>query len=169
MFWLFLICIFPIHMWSIFIFLNNVGWLSVAGTGYVLGVFSYQIIMAFIEAVSVFLGLSFLLLWLPKSWTGDTKIIFLGNFAWLSWLGMILVQYLTPGSLEPLTVLLIVGSIILLLVVLTQYFSIKNKSIASFHLGIFDRIKVMSYIFLGIDFLALVVVLLRNIFWTRIT
>ena len=168
--WLFLICIFPIHMWGILIFFSNMGWLLMeSGVWFVIGVFSYQLILAFLEALFVFMGLLFLLLWLPKKWTDDTKILFLGNIAWLSWLGLILVQYLTPGSLDPMTIMFTIGMVTMLLIILVQFFSLKNKSIASFHLEIFDRIKVMSYLFWGTDFLALIIVLIRNIFWTRLT
>ena len=167
MLWLFLICVFPIHFWAILIFLNNLSWLLESGIWFVLGVFSYQLLLAFLEAFLMFVFLVLLSPWLPKTWSEDIKIMFLGNLAWVAWMGLIITQYLSPNLMKFEIVLLIAGGITVAIFITVQYFSLKNTSIARVHLDIFNRIQILAHLFLGFDVLGFLFILMRNIFWIR--
>ena len=167
LFWLFLICVFPIHFWAFLILIYNLSWLLRSGLWFMFGVFSYQLLLAFSEALLIFFILVFLSLLLPKSWSENEKILFLGNLLWVGWIGLVIVQYLSPNSMEFEKILLIAGVITFALFISTQYFCFRNNEIASLHLEIFDRIQVMSIFFLGCDGLGSIFMVIRNIFWIK--
>jgi len=167
MLWLFLICVFPIHFWAILIFLNNLSWLLESGLWFVLGVFSYQLLLAFLEAFLMFVFLVLLSPWLPRIWTEDIKIMFLGNLAWVAWMGLIFFQSISPNSMNFLTTIFIAVGITGAIIIAIQYFSLRNTSIAKVNIDIFDRIQILAYLFLGFDVLGFLFILIRNLFWIK--
>lgn len=166
---IFLICAAFIHFWAVLRFLDQLEWLQDLGLWQMAGFFSYMLLLALLEAVLVWallIGINFLL---PKKWTEDQRVLFLGNFAWIGWLTLIFGQYLLPNELPTGIVMGIVVVMGMLVMAVVQLSSFKRESIGAVQLDLFGRAEVLAVIFLGLDLVSLVVVLLRNIFWLRLT
>ena len=165
---LFLLCVFPIHFWSILIFfLNNFPERVNLGAWDSIGLLAYHNILSFFEALLFFLILIVLGLLVPKHWSEDKKILFFGNLAWITWFGLILAQYMDSAPMKRGRMWFIVGSISIVMMVFFEYASLNNEDIGAFHLDLFERVQVLSYFFLMLDLISVFVILLRNIFWIR--
>ena len=82
---LFLICAAFIHFWAVLRFLDQLDWLQDLGLWQMVGFFSYMVLLASLEAVLVWVLLMGISILLPKSWTEDQMVLFLGNFAIRFW------------------------------------------------------------------------------------
>ena len=165
----FLICAAFIHFWAVLRFLDQLEWLQELGLWQTAGFFSYMLLLALLEALLVWAILVGISLLLPKTWAEDQKVLFLGNFAWISWLALIFAQYLLPNELPTGVVLGVVAALGVLVMAVVQWFTLKRASIGAVQLDLFSRVEVLAVLFLGLDVVSLVVVLLRNIFWLRLT
>lgn len=166
---LFLICAAFIHFWAVLRFLDQLDWLQDLGLWQMAGFFSYMLLLALLEAVLVWVLLMGISILLPKSWTEDQMVLFLGNFAWVSWLVLIFAQYLLPNELSAGVVAGVVAVIGVLVMAVVQWLTFKRDVIGAVQLDLFTRVEVLAVIFLGLDSVSLVVVILRNIFWLRLT
>ena len=166
---LFLICAAFIHFWAVLRFLDQLDWLQDLGLWQMAGFFSYMLLLALLEAVLVWVLLMGISILLPKSWTEDQMVLFLGNFAWVSWLVLIFAQYLLPNELSAGVVAGVVAVIGVLVMAVVQWLTFKRDVIGAVQLDLFKRVEVLAVIFLGLDSVSLVVVILRNIFWLRLT
>ena len=77
---LFLICAFPLHIWTIILTLRDFSWVSERTNSWdAIGVVSYGLLFAFIESVIVFLVFTLLGFLVSKKWTEDQRIALLGS------------------------------------------------------------------------------------------
>ena len=166
---LFLVCVAFIHFWAVLRFLDQLDWLQDLGLWQMVGFFSYMVLLASLEAVLVWVLLMGIGILLPKSWTEDQIVLFLGNFAWVGWLILIFAQYLLPNELPAGVVAGVVAVIGVLVMAVVQWLTLKQDAIGAVQLDLFSRVEVLAVIFLGLDSVSLVVVILRNIFWLRLT
>jgi len=150
-------------------FLDQLVWLRELGLWQTAGFFSYMLLLALLEALLMGFVLMVISLLLPKTWSEDQKVLFLGNFAWISWLALIFAQYLLPNELPTGVVLGVVAALGVLVMAVVQWFTLKRASMGAVQLDLFSRVEVLAVIFLGLDVVSLVVVVLRNIFWLRLT
>ena len=75
---LFLICAFPLHLWTLIFAFRDISWLTERTNLWdAIGVVSYGMIFAFVESVMIFLVLALLGLILPAQWYSDRRIAFL--------------------------------------------------------------------------------------------
>lgn len=160
---LFLICIFPIHFWSILIFLQHVSWLGKYGNGIVFGIFSYFLLIALLESIGVFLLVFIVERLLHFNFPETIKLAFLGLTAWSICIGMMMAQFINLGDLDQKALWLLVVIFISLLILLI-YRLLKIQTFANLAEDILGRVVVLSALFLGLDLLALSNILIRNIF-----
>ena len=163
---LFLILAAPIHFWAVLMFFLNFPkselrfWTAI-------GLLSYDMVIAFIDSILLFLIVYLVGVILPKQWDEDKKLLFLGNLGFTIFLGLIFGQFLDSSPLKRWQMWGIVGVISLLFLAFFEYFSLTKKSVAAIHLDFFNRLTFLSYMFLGLDILGLGIIFVRNIFWLR--
>jgi hypothetical protein len=176
---LFLTCAFPLHLWTLMMVFRDISWLAERTNLWdAIGVASYGMLFAFVESVLLFLVVLLVGLVIPKQWHSDRRITFLALlilitsawgmisqllFLWNLSLPLPAIQFLR-GSQHPLRVLyagslVIVSSTVLLLV----FLFVKLKTSVAFMQNIMERISLITMLYLLLDFLGLVIVLIRNI------
>ena len=77
---LFLVCAFPLHLWTIILAFRDFSWVTERTNSWdAVGVLSYGLIFAFIESVAVFLVTVLLGFLVSKKWNEDRRNALLGN------------------------------------------------------------------------------------------
>jgi len=173
----FLIGMFPTHVWTSLMVFNDLEFLSERTTMWdAVGYAGYSYIIALTESILIafFLwGLSFLL---PRNWGQQRVLSVIGSIyfvlAGASIVDMaahVLAQYRIAKSYlihldqDPfVTYGLIVGAI-LVGIILALVFIFKSKKGEKIVSEIFDRIMLLSYFYLLLDFTGFVIVILRNV------
>jgi hypothetical protein len=176
---LFLTCAFPLHFWALLMAFRDISWLTERTNAWdAIGVVSYGAVFAFIESILVFLVVALLGFMLPTQWSSDRRIAFLGLlilltsiwgmisqllFVWNINLPTQAVQFLRsldhPFRILYASCLTVVGSTVLIPIYL---FVRSNKSVV-FMRDLMERLSLITALYLFFDFLALVIVIIRNI------
>ena len=176
---LFLICAFPLHIWTIILALRDFSWVSERTNSWdAVGVLSYGLIFAFIESVTVFLVTLLLGFLISKKWSEDRRNALLGNLVLIVCLWAI-ADYLffildtsVPGQTidflvnlkHPLRFLYGVGLAFAgLTVTLPTYFILRSDKFLGFIKGLFERLSLLAQIYLFFDFIGLIIVIIRNV------
>ncbi len=174
---LFLIAAFPIHLWSLLMIFRDLEFLSERTEMWdAVGAGGYALLIALIESLLTALilwGLTFLL---PKKWT-QTRLYTIVSSIYLILAGASIVdmafhafnearisrQYLYGLETYPtLTNALIAGAIVLLSV-LVVVFILKNQKAEKALKEFYDRITLLSYFYLALDVIGIIIVIIRNI------
>jgi hypothetical protein len=174
---LFLICSFPIHFWSLLIAFSEfeaVGARTVMWDA--VGYISYALIFAFIESViitSICWLISFLL---PKGWEQEKILVILGTYFYilLSWsafeqgIHLFPELYISKATLYYLEhfvsrSVILLGTAGLVSLGLPGILFWKVKPLVNWISLVFDRIILLSYLYLFLDIVGLVIVIYRNI------
>jgi len=163
---LFLILMAPVHFWAILMFFLNFP-KSEVRLWTAIGLFSYDVVIAFVDSSLLFLLVYIIGYGLPAQWKEERRILFLGNLGFTIVLGLIFAQYLDSSPLKPGQMWSLVGLMSFLFLVFFEYFSLTRTEIGAAHLELFYRSKILAYLYLGLDVFGLVIILLRNIFWVR--
>jgi len=176
---LFLVCAFPIHVWSIFMFLRDFDWISERTNAWdAVGVGSYALTLALFESLFVFLiifGLSFLV---HKTWPPETRLAIMSILVFVAsmWAAITQAFFLLGGVLPvsvfnflvesghpfrylygtigPLVVISIAGPVILLL---------RSEKLVQGTLALIDRIILLSGLYLFFDAAGIVILIIRNV------
>lgn len=176
---LFLITAFPIHVWTIILVLRDLSWVTERTNVWdAIGVGSYGLVFAFIESVVVFLILVLLGLLIPGKWREEKRlallaVLFLVIASWAiagqlyflagitlpGWIYRLLAQ-----SSHPLQVLYGgVLSLVLVTVLIPTALVIQSGKAMRVVRGLIERLSLLTLIYLFLDFVGLVIVILRNI------
>jgi hypothetical protein len=177
--YLFSSCAFPIHVWTFILFFRDFSWISErTNTWDAFGVGSYGLVIAFIESVGVTFIAAILGLLISPKWSKNRRLALLGYlvFSTVCWAVLGQLYYLldvnVPPSLGPLirgsshplwiiagfTLIVIVISVVfpsLLILMKTNVADLVYRTIASF--------TTLTALYLFLDFLGLIVILIRNI------
>lgn len=176
---LFLICAFPLHVWTIILAFRDFSWVTERTNSWdAIGVVSYGLIFAFIESVVVFLAALLLGFLVSRKWNEDRRLTLMGILVFITSLWA-MIGYLffmlnisVPGetilffaNLEhPLRVLY---AVILALVgptiALPAYLVLRSEKFLRGARGFFERISTLTLFYLFFDFLGLVIVIIRNV------
>jgi hypothetical protein len=176
---LFLITAFPIHVWTIILVLRDLSWVTERTNVWdAIGVGSYGLVFAFIESVVVFLILVLLGLLIPGKWREEKRlallaVLFLVIASWaIAGQLYFLVGITLPGwiyrllaqSSHPLQVLYGgVLSLVLVTVLIPTALVIQSSKAMRVVRGLIERLSLLTLIYLFLDFVGLVIVILRNI------
>jgi hypothetical protein len=176
---LFLICAFPLHLWTLIFAFRDISWLTERTNLWdAIGVVSYGMIFAFVESIVIFLVLALLGLILPAQWYSDRRIAFLSLLILLTsgW-GMIsqlllvwsvplpiqAIQFLRSSN-HPLRILYAAClAVVTPTILLPVYLFIKSKKSIAFMQDLMERLSLLATFYLFFDFVGLIIVIIRNI------
>jgi len=176
---LFLICAFPLHVWTIVLALRDFSWVTERTNSWdAVGVVSYGLLFAFIESLLVFLVAILLGFLVSRKWAEDRRIALVGTLILVASLWA-MVNYLffmlnvsIPGQTllflgelaHPLRALYAVGLVVVSITMLIPAYLVLRSE--KFLLGVralFERISTLTLFYLFFDFLGLVIVVIRNV------
>jgi len=174
---LFLVCAFPIHFWTLLSIIFEGELIGKRNSWYFAGFSGYLLLLALLESVLFFLFIVILSFLFPKKWQGQTPLavasavaLVLGFWAvgnqafqyliveqptWFEWV-LLRVHY-RQRLLYPVFIAFIAAS-----VAVPVYGLAEHENIRKMILPVIENISLLSYLYLGLDLLGLVVVLVRN-------
>jgi hypothetical protein len=176
---LFLLCAFPLHLWTLFLALRDISWLWERTNLFdAIGVLSYGLVFAFVESLLVF-GIAALAGYLISNrWSEEKRIILLGTFVWVLALWSIFFQYanlqewnlstgmlaMIAGSGRPLRNLYILAVLIVLpSVIIPAGLVLFSEKFFKFLVDLQDRLSLLTVAYLFFDAFALCMVIYRNL------
>jgi|WetSurMetagenome_2_1015567.scaffolds.fasta_scaffold337605_2 hypothetical protein len=176
---LLMVCAFPIHVWAIIMAFRDFSWVAErTNTWDAIGLFSYAVVFAFVETLGVFLIVLFVGFFTPRQWDPEKRLAVLGTLFLMLAIWAVLGQiYSMNGCSLPSWIidflvrsdhpfrLLWGGSFVLvaasvtaagLLVGVTDYGRRAT-------LEIFDRISMLTSLYMVFDLAGIIVLVVRNI------
>jgi hypothetical protein len=176
---LFLMCAFPLHLWTIFLALRDFSWLIDRSNLWdAVSVLSYGLVFAFAESVIVFLIAMLLGLLVPKFWGQDRRVtlisilvVSLALWAMISqlyWLlGVSIPEFLFRSLMNVQhPVRFLYGwtfAIVLVTTMLPTYFVLRSDKFFRFIQTLIERFSLLTTFYLIFDFAGLIIVIIRNI------
>jgi hypothetical protein len=176
---LFLVVAFPIHIWAFLMFFEDYAWIARRTNAWdAIGVGAYGLVIAFIESVFVFLCAVLLSLFLPKKWTEAKRTALMGWLVWLTAIWAILGQLhfiwdppiphwiytLLAGQAHPARIVYgLFFGLALVTILLPVYGIVNSVKFTKITLLIFERVSILTVLYLLLDFMGLVVVVVRNV------
>jgi hypothetical protein len=176
---LFLICAFPLHLWTLILAFRDISWVTERTNAWdAIGVVSYGLIFAFVESVVIFLIFALLGLLTPKQWESDRRISFLAFlvlitsvwgmisqllFLWNVSLPSQAVEFLRRSN-HPLRIMYAVCLIVVTpTVLLPAYSFIRSKKAVTVMQNLIERLALLTSFYLFFDALGLIVIIIRNL------
>lgn len=176
---LFLVCAFPLHVWTIILAFRDFSWVAERTNAWdAVGVLAYALVFAFGESLVVFLAAVLLGFLLPRYWEEGKRIALLAVLVLITALWAVLgqlyfiwnlsppaqiIQYLARTA-HPVRIMYAALLVLVLPSVLVPTFLvIRLEGSTRFILGIVDRISLLASFYLFLDAASLVVVVIRNL------
>jgi hypothetical protein len=176
---LFLICAFPLHLWTIILALRDFSWVSERTNSWdAVGVLSYGLIFAFIESVAVFLVTILLGFLVSKKWDEKRRnvlmsslVLITSSWAMASYLFFML-KVPIPGEAilfmagleHPLRFLYALSLVAVgISVVIPTYMVLRSPKFLQGVRGIFERLSLLTLFYLFFDLVGFVIVVIRNV------
>lgn len=157
---IFAICAFPIHVWTVVtMFYQLGGWIIYRDIVELLSLISYLLLFAFVETLFIFIPIILLALILPKKIIKDNIIPLSLSVVIVAVLGGLSLHFYQNLFHQKILLAIFLFMVFALLVFLVYKF----PKIAKVFKSISDRISLLSYIFIFADFLAIIVVISRNL------
>jgi len=176
---LFLACAFPLHVWTIILAFRDFSWVSERTNSWdALGVVSYGLMLAFVESVFIFLVAMLLGYLVSNTWREEHRVTLMSMLVLLASLWAIagylffMLNTSMPGSAilfmaslaHPLRFLYIVSFLLVgLTILIPTYFVLRSDKFLHGLKNFFERIFLLTMFYLFFDFIALVVVIIRNV------
>ncbi|HKJ28456.1 MAG TPA: hypothetical protein VJ965_12510 [Anaerolineales bacterium] len=179
LFKLFLVCAFPLHLWTILMMMRDVNWVAERSTMWdAVGFSGYALLYTLAESVILFGFILLLSLLVPRQWNKTLRFTVLSLLAfvlagWSIMEQLILIVFWTPlrrlaerapfllsADWVPLAIL----TVLVAITVAVPLFLLheRGKLQETVYL-ILDRLTMLSGLYLFLDALALVLVILRNV------
>lgn len=176
---LFLACAFPLHLWTIILVFRDFSWVSERTNSWdAVGVLSYGLIFAFLESMAVFLVTILLGFLVSKKWEEGRRNALLSNlvlivslWAMASYLYFILQVSISGQTIDfiaslkhPVRFLYAIGLALAgVTITLPTYFILRSEKFLQFIKGLFERLSLLTQVYLFFDFIGLVIVIIRNV------
>jgi hypothetical protein len=176
---LFLIVAFPIHVWTFILYFRDISWITERTNSWnAIGVGAYALIFAFFESLAIFLVLFLFGLLLPRQWLEEKRIALLGALFLLAAVVAVSSQlyYLlgTPFQKKILQLLATTNHPVRILyalnlgpsaamVLVLSCWIIKSQKAARLVLNVFERLSLLTSLYLTFDVIGLFIVIFRNI------
>ena len=176
---LFLICAFPLHVWTIILAFRDFSWVSERTNSWdAVGVVSYGLIFTFLESVVIFLVALLLGFLVSKKWDEDRRITLMGLLVLIASLWAMggylyfMLQMSLPGETinflasqaRPLRLLYAITlALVGLTVSLPAYFVLRSETFFKGVQALFERLSLLTLFYLFFDFVGLVIVIVRNV------
>ena len=176
---LFLIVAFPLHVWTILMTLRDVGWVAEGRTvSGAIGFSAYVLTYTLIESLALFGGILLVGLLISKKWSKVQRMVSLGLVATVlsSWsiieqiilvlLYSQMVRALSGFALlgsSPWLGLVLLGLLVTLSFALPIFLALRSEKFTRNVLSIFDRLSLLSGLYLFFDFVAIIILIVRNV------
>jgi hypothetical protein len=176
---LFLVCAFPLHVWTIILTFRDFSWVAERTNSWdAIGVVSYGVTFAFVESVFVFLLAVLLGFLISKKWNEDRRLALVGILVFITSLWAIasylyfMLNISIPGKTilffagltHPLRVLYVLSLVVIApTVILPVYLVLRSDRVLKGVKGFFERLSLLTIVYLFFDFVGLVIVIVRNI------
>jgi hypothetical protein len=176
---LFLICAFPLHLWTLILAFQDISWLTErTNIQDAIGVVSYGMLFALIESVVIFLAIVLVGLITPWGWEAERRITFLAFlvlilsvwamigqllFLWNVSLPESAIEFLRNSD-HPLRIMYAVCLMIVTPTVLLPAYSFlrTNKAVTVMQ-NLIERLSLLSMFYLVFDLLGVIIIVFRNL------
>jgi len=176
---LFLICAFPLHLWTLILAFRDVSWLTErTNVQDAIGVVSYGLLFALIESILIFLVLVLIGLITPWRWEPERRITFLAFLVLITsmWamIGQLLflwnvsipdaaIEFLRRSD-HPVRITYAVCLMVVTPTVLLPAFSLlrTNKAVTVMQ-NLMERLSLLSMFYLVFDLLGVIIIVFRNL------
>jgi hypothetical protein len=176
---LFLIAAFPLHLWTLLLSFRDISWVA-ERTNFrdAIGVISYGMIFAFLESILFFLFALLCGMLIPLRWGKEKRLaiisilaLTLALWAMLSQLyalrvwGVpdVFIRFLSMSSHPLRTIYFVALAFVAPPAILSILAIYKSERISRIILDMIDRISLLAVFYLLFDFVALIIVVIRNI------
>ena len=176
---LFLICAFPLHVWTIILAFRDFSWVTERTNSWdAIGVVSYGLVFAFIESLVVFLIAVLLGFLIAKKWDQDRRIALVGTLVFITSLWAIIsyLYFMLNWSLPGETILFMASLahplrflyaaclvFVIPTVVIPAYFVLRSEKFLAGVQELFERLSLLTLFYLFFDFVGLVIIFIRNV------
>lgn len=176
---LFLMCAFPLHVWTFILAFRDFSWVAERTDAWdAVGVVSYGLIFTFAESLAVFFAALILGLLISKKWEERKRIallsvlvLIISLWAMINHLYFIREASFPPEFIgffvqtsRPLRMLYILAFLIVApTFLLPTYFILKSEKVLSFIREVIERLSLLMIMYLVMDLAAFVIVIVRNI------
>jgi len=170
---------FPIHVWAMIMYFYDYAWIAQRTNAWdAVGVGAYALLVALVESIMVFLVVVLLSFLLPKRWTETQRTVLMGMLAFLVFLWGVLGQlyflldFRLSGILSGFLVTnphpfrYVVGFflvIVMVMIFLPVYGVFRSRKFTEGMNNLFERIALLTSVYLVVDFVGVVIVLVRNL------
>jgi hypothetical protein len=176
---LFLMCAFPLHVWTIVLAFRDVSWVAERSNMWdAIGVVSYGLIFAFVESLIIFLIAVLLGFLVSKHWDADRRVVLVSILVLIDALWSMFCQYYFLGGLSipanlnrylvqtghPVRILYtFIVPVVSLSALIPAYLILKSEKAFQFFRGLVDRLTLLTLFYLFLDVIGLIIVIVRNI------
>jgi hypothetical protein len=176
---LFLIVAFPLHVWTIFMALRDVGWVAEGRTvNGAVGFSAYVLVFTLVESLVLFGMIVLLGLLISKKWNKDQRLVSLSLVAVLLSTWSILEQVIlvllydrlvnalsgfTFLATSPWLGLAILGVVISISFALPVFLTLRSPKFTRGLTAAFDRLSLLSGFYLVFDVFAVIILIVRNV------
>lgn len=176
---LFLICAFPLHIWTLFMGFRDFDWVTARTNSWdAVGVVSYGLFFTFFESLFVFAIAIILGFLISRTWDEKKRIAVIGTLIiilsiWSVANQTYFLQVMSPSEKiiefyintgRPLVALYTTALVLVSVSVVFPTFTILRSSKAEkVILEGFDRLSMLMVLYLFLDIVALIIILIRNI------
>jgi hypothetical protein len=176
---LFLVCAFPLHIWTIILAFRDFSWVAERTNSWdAIGVVSYGLVFAFFESVVVFLAALVLGLLVSGKWSEERRIALIGVLVTVAslWAMAGYLYFMFNGSIPVETILFFKSlehplrvlyalclAFVGITVTIPAYFVLQSQKFLQGIRGFFDRVSLLTTLYLFFDAIGLIIVVVRNI------
>ena len=176
---LFLICAFPLHVWTIILAFRDFSWVTERTNSWdAIGVVSYGLIFTFIETVLIFLVAVILGFLVSRKWAEDRRIALVGILVFITslWAMTSYLYFMLNVSFPSKTILFFTSlahplrflyavslALVGLTVAIPAYFMLRSDKFFKGVQGLFERLSVLTQFYLFFDFIGLIIIIIRNV------
>ncbi|NIW44549.1 MAG: hypothetical protein GWN14_07135 [candidate division Zixibacteria bacterium] len=176
---LFLVCAFPLHLWTILMVFRDVNWVAERTTSWdALGFSSYALLYTLVESLLLFVFIALLSLLVPKRWDKTLRFVILSliAFALAGWSIMeqlilivlwdqlqLLGRSLTFLGSAPWTAQALFAGLVLITVAIPFLLLKKFNKLQEVVFSILERLTLLSALYIVMDMFGIVIIIIRNI------
>jgi len=176
---LFLICAFPLHIWTFILAFRDFSWVSERTNSWdAIGVVSYGLVFAFLESLVIFLIATLMGFLISNKWEEKQRITLLGTLVTIASLWAIagylffMLNVSLPGWFiifvsglkHPLRFLYAVGLVLVgISVTIPAFLVLQSKKFMQGMQGLFERLSLLTMFYLFFDLVGLIIVIIRNV------
>jgi hypothetical protein len=176
---LFLICAFPLHVWTIILAFRDFSWVTERTNSWdAVGVVSYGLIFTFIESVVITLVAVLLGFLILKKWGEERRVTLMGLLVVITslWAMVSYLYFMLQVSVSGETIDFLVGlahplrflyavslALVGSTVALPTYFVLRSEKVFKGVQGLFERLSLLTQFYLFFDIVGLIIVVYRNI------